>query len=64
MAIRGRVANPLGRKMREFESHLLRHFKLDFIINRGYAWVAQSGKSAGLKNQTSSVRFGPQAPLL
>ena len=32
MAIRGRVANPLGLRMREFESHLLRHFKFDFII--------------------------------
>ena len=27
-----------------------------------YAWVAQSGKSTGLKNQVSSVQFGPQAP--
>lgn len=27
-----------------------------------YACVAQLGKSTGLKNQVSSVQFGPQAP--
>lgn len=57
MAIRGRVANPLGLRMREFESHLLRHFKFDFIIKiiynkytiskeKRYASLAQSGLRA------------------
>ena len=31
MAIRGRVANPLGLRMREFESLPFRHLKFDFL---------------------------------